>query len=210
MKISDLNASGNTLARVVIIAVLALLSVSIGRSPVLAQDGTVPEKDLPKRYVQMRERQFQRLSSPSSAASRAESEKWRLDYPHNGLQKIAPSDSELEKLRKERYNEALRLLDSYVERRQIDPTSIPASFLPMGARRVEEAELGLSEKPEDKIRARTNFLEFARQYEKLMRGLLISGSFVAPYEYDEAHLMRLEAQIKLLEAERQTGTKHPK
>jgi hypothetical protein len=99
------------------------------------------------------------------------------------------------------------LLDGYVERRQMDP-SFPTSFLPTGARRVAEAEFALSEKPEEQIRARTNYLEFARQYEKHIRDLLISGSFVRSSDYDEARVMRLDAEIKLLEAKQRTGTSH--
>jgi hypothetical protein len=203
MKTLVLNVSGNALASMMVLAVLAAGAVSICGSPGRAQDGGVRETDLPQNYARRRERQLQRLSVPSSAVGL---EKPSLVYPHQGLRKISPSDSQLGKLRKERYNETLIVLDGYLERRQIDPTSIPASFLPLGAKRVEEAELALSEKPQDQIRARTNYLGFAKQYEKLMRELVTSGSFVAPYEYDEARLMRLDAEIKLLEAERSTGS----
>jgi hypothetical protein len=106
MKMTGRTASGSTLARVATVAVLAALSVSIlpvsiGGSPVRAEEAAGPERDFPKGYVEWRERQLKRLSVPSSAASPADREKRRLVYPHQGLRKIAPSDSQLEKLRQE-------------------------------------------------------------------------------------------------------------
>jgi hypothetical protein len=111
---------------------------------------------------------------------------------------IDQNEDELHQLRKERYNAALReLQDRY---RQFQTGVGASNLLFEAAQRVRDSGLALTDKHDDQIHIRRQYLDLAKGIERVQEAALTAGSIQAP-EVSYARYMRLEAQLQLLQAQ---------
>jgi len=112
--------------------------------------------------------------------------------------KPAPGDDELQRLLKERYNNALRAVK--LSQYAYEAGTSRISRLCAASRNLVEAELALVDKPRDEIRVVERYVEFAYKTWKGTEDKLKGGGVTgfSPIDEAEARAARFEAEIKLL------------
>lgn len=123
--------------------------------------------------------------------------------------KPAPGDDELQKLLKERYNNALRAVK--LSQYAYEAGTSRMSPLCAASRNLVEAELSLVDKPRDEIRVVERYVEFAYKTWKGTEDKLKAGGVTgfSPIDEAEARAARFEAEIKLLRLRAELKQKEP-
>lgn len=112
-----------------------------------------------------------------------------------------PKDDELQKLLKERYNEALAELEARYRVYMSGAGLVTFESLVDAGRRVVTAGLEAREDQADKIEFLSKNLELAREVEKIMEKQQKAGAATLD-QVHRARYLRLDAEIELLRARR--------
>jgi hypothetical protein len=113
--------------------------------------------------------------------------------------KADPKDDELRKLQIERYNAALEELQA-LSQKVVNGSKSPGSYFDAG-KRVVESGLEIYDKPQDRITLLTDYVELAKDTEKVFKAQLEAGRMAADV-YHQARYYRLDAEMQLLKAKR--------
>jgi hypothetical protein len=111
--------------------------------------------------------------------------------------KVAPADSPLRKLLKERHNVAVDVLEARVEEYKKGIRDV--TFVFAAARRVAEAKLDLAETPEARVKVLEQTLAVAKLIEQRLQELVDKG-LGAKSDLGVARFGRLGVEIELLKA----------
>jgi hypothetical protein len=110
-----------------------------------------------------------------------------------------PKDDELRKLLKARYNAAVAEMKARFKEFEAGRGRVDSM---LGAsKRLLESGLELSAGPNDRIKLLEQFLEMAKEAERIKQVLVDEGR-EAPTELHEARYLRIDAEIRLLRAKR--------
>ena len=113
-----------------------------------------------------------------------------------------PKDDELRKLLKARYNEAIAEMKARFQEFEAGKGALDTM---LGAsRRVLESGLELSDNPRERVKLLEQFLEMAKEVEKIKKAQIESGRNPIA-ELHEARHLRIDTEIRLLRARRQAA-----
>jgi RNA polymerase sigma factor (sigma-70 family) len=113
--------------------------------------------------------------------------------------RVDRQDDELQKLLKERYNEALAELSVCSQLYQVG--RIPYDQLVDAAKRLVTAGLELKDKPDEKVALLRQYVEMMKGFEKITETRLEAGR-IGPNELHQARYHRMSAEIELIRLKR--------
>jgi hypothetical protein len=119
----------------------------------------------------------------------------------------APGDDELRKLLIARYNAAVA--ETRVHYRAFVAKRLTVADFADVARHVVDSGLELSDKPADQVALRGQFLQLAKEIERIEKERVDAGLDALPALLS-ARYVRLDAEVQLLKAQRQAAKRRPK
>ncbi len=139
-------------------------------------------------------------SGPATAASASKTRPAMLTA--KPLQ-AAAGDDQLQRLLKDRYNSALKSLQSHLVRTEID-RSVPITSVITAARTLLDAELEITA-PKDTVGVYQRYLDFMRYFDDFVEKLW-NAKTIGTDEFNAVREARLDAEIKLLQARSLSST----
>ena len=117
-------------------------------------------------------------------------------------QEPAKDEEELRKLLKARYNSAVRGLEMKLQ--EFEAGRITTEGLVGPFRKVHDSKLELSPEAADQIAVREMLVELAKDIEKIVEVKVAEGILQGSSVLEDARYLRLDAEIQLLKAKRQS------